>query len=150
MSPDTASVHEVRPSDWREPALEIVGCFFEHEGKHLLLLRQDAKPQGGTWGLPAGQVEKGESNLAAMGRELEEETGYSALSDELKFWKTLFVRFPEFDFSYHLFSLQLVQPHEVKLNELQHKDFKWVTPVDSFEVNLIPGQAECSMLFYSL
>lgn len=55
--------------------LRVVGCFLEYEGKFVLLHRHAHKPNGGTWGLPAGKVEPGESDTAAVLRELWEETG---------------------------------------------------------------------------
>lgn len=44
-------------------------------GLSLLLLRRVGEPMGGTWQPVFGHVEQGESALAAVWRELEEETG---------------------------------------------------------------------------
>ena len=63
--------------------MRVVGCFLEYDGKFVLLLRHVHKADGGTWGLPAGKVEPGESDETAMLRELYEETGYKALPKEL-------------------------------------------------------------------
>jgi 8-oxo-dGTP diphosphatase len=142
-------VFQTKPEDFKE-SVEIVGCFLEYEGKYLLLLRQDFKPQGNTWDLPAGRVEKGESIGEAMKRELKEESGYACTDDELKFFKTVFVRYPDSDFVYHMFQIQLREPYEVTIHLDEHKEFAWVSPKESLEMNLIGGQAECTKLFYRL
>lgn len=44
-------------------------------GRLLLVLRANA-PAAGTWSLPGGRVEPGETDAAALAREVREETGY--------------------------------------------------------------------------
>ena len=68
-------ISEVKPKNFA-PKYEVVGCFVEHNGKILLLHRQDNILQGNTWGLPAGRIEPGESPEEAMVREIKEETGF--------------------------------------------------------------------------
>ena len=50
-----------------------------HEGRVLLILREDAE----IWGLPGGQVEPGESIAEAARREVREETGLEVQLDRL-------------------------------------------------------------------
>ena len=38
------------------PLFEVVSCFVEHNGEIILLHRQSQKPEGDTWGVPAGKV----------------------------------------------------------------------------------------------
>ena len=38
---------------------QVAGCFCSVGNKFLLLKRHSDKPQGGTWCLPAGKIEKG-------------------------------------------------------------------------------------------
>jgi 8-oxo-dGTP diphosphatase len=57
------------------PRLGASACIWK-EGKVLLIQR--AKPPLGLWSLPGGQVEFGETALAAAGRELLEESGVTA------------------------------------------------------------------------
>lgn len=61
--------------------INIVGAFiFNDEGEVLLLQRHTEDLGGGQWGAPGGRIEPGETELAAMHRELREETGLSGLS----------------------------------------------------------------------
>ena len=57
------------------PRLGASACVWK-EGKVLLVQR--AKPPHGLWSLPGGQVEWGETSVAAAERELLEETGITA------------------------------------------------------------------------
>ena len=45
---------------------DVASCFVEHDGEILLLHRQDHKPEGNTWGVPAGKVDEGEEIMQTM------------------------------------------------------------------------------------
>ena len=47
---------------------EIAGCYCSFEDKLLLLKRHPEKPQGNTWGVPAGKIEKNEDPKIAVVR----------------------------------------------------------------------------------
>lgn len=55
----------------------IAGCIIEQEGKYLLCQRA-IPPRPGTWTLPAGFMESGETTEQAALREVWEETGVRA------------------------------------------------------------------------
>ena len=129
---------------------EIVSCFLEQDGKFLILLRQDSKPQGNTWGVPAGKIENDESASDAILRELEEETGYRATRNKLQLSNTVFVRYPEYDFVYHIYFLRLTSSHDVIIDPKAHKDFQWVSPQEALDKTLIPDLGACIKLHYKL
>lgn len=52
----------------------VGGIVFDSTGR-LLLIRRGRPPGKGLWSLPGGRVESGESDIAAVVRELREETG---------------------------------------------------------------------------
>ena len=61
-----------------EPGIiKAVGVWFlaRDTGRYLYLLRNDPKHPG-TWGLPGGKVEPGETLLGSMERECQEELGH--------------------------------------------------------------------------
>lgn len=55
----------------------IAGCIIEQDGKYLLCQRA-IEPRSGTWTLPAGFMENGETTEQAALREVWEETGVRA------------------------------------------------------------------------
>jgi 8-oxo-dGTP diphosphatase len=60
-----------------------VGAIVRDEYGRLLLIRRGHPPAEGLWSLPGGRVESGESDAAAVVRELREETGLRVEIGEL-------------------------------------------------------------------
>jgi 8-oxo-dGTP diphosphatase len=55
--------------------IRCVGAIVRDPSRRLLLVRRGHEPAMGTWSLPGGRVEEGESDAAAVAREVQEETG---------------------------------------------------------------------------
>jgi len=132
------------------PKFEVVSCFIEYHGKILLLHRQDFKPQGNTWGLPTGKVEGNEKLSEAMAREIREETSFDIPDSELKYFKKVYVMYPDYEFIYHIFSTKLKIQKKVLINSKEHKDFKWTSPKNSLKMSLIGDLDKCIKLFYKI
>ncbi len=98
-------IFEIKPEKFN-PKMEVVSCLIESNKQILLLLRQDCKNEGNKWGLPAGKVDQTDENtLAAIVREVKEETGIALLPLKVNYFKTFFVRYPMFDFKFMFFIL---------------------------------------------
>jgi len=63
------------------PRLGVSACVWR--GSHVLIIQRRKPPLAGTWSLPGGHVEAGETVRAAAQRELREETGVEADLDRL-------------------------------------------------------------------
>lgn len=59
----------------QERVIEVVAAVIEHEGMFLACRRRPEKAAGGKWEFPGGKIEPGETNEAALVREIQEELG---------------------------------------------------------------------------
>ena len=142
-------IYKEKPQNFN-PKFDVISCFIESDGEILLLHRQDHKPEGNTWGLPAGKVDAGESFLEAMTREVKEETGFVLPSSLLSYFGKVFVKYPEYDFVYHTYHTKLNQRQKVDINNTEHKDFRWISPKNALDMPLIQDLDACIKLFYKL
>jgi 8-oxo-dGTP diphosphatase len=62
------------PDDAR-PIVPCVGAVVQDDAGRLLLVRRGREPNRGSWSLPGGRVEPGETPAEAVVREVREETG---------------------------------------------------------------------------
>lgn len=142
-------LHATRPVNFSS-RFDVVSCFMIYEDKFLLLHRQDGSKEPNTWGLPAGKREKNETPMQAIRREIEEETGLKILLPKMKQHHTLYVRYPEYDFTYYIFHTDLTKDPEITLNPKEHKAFTWVTPKNALKMKLIRDLDGCIKLFFKM
>jgi len=142
-------IYREKPRDFNSK-FNVVSCFVEYDRKILLLHRQDHKPEGNTWCVPAGKVDEGEKILEATVREIREETGFGIPSSQIKYFGKVYVKYPEYDFIYHIFNTRLDKQQKVAINHNEHKDFKWISPKNALNVPLIQDLDACIKLFYKI
>lgn len=140
-------IYRVAPTEF-SPKFELAGVIVEYNGKILLLQRHINEDEGGKWGIPAGKVEINEPKDKTAARELFEETGLNALEENIKFSETLFVKYPNYDFLYHVFYLNLEEFFDVVIRPNEHLGFKWVVKEKLFEEDLVLGQDTCFRFFF--
>jgi 8-oxo-dGTP diphosphatase len=133
-----------------KPRFEIVSCYVEHDKEILLLHRHDHKSEGGKWGVPAGKIDKSENELEAMLREMREETGHKIIPHALKYLTKVYVRYPEYDFVYHMFKTELDERPKVILSETEHKAYQWISPAKALTLELVRDLDRCIKLFYKV
>jgi 8-oxo-dGTP pyrophosphatase MutT (NUDIX family) len=127
-----------------------VSVFIDAGDESLFLLRQEDKPQGNTWAMLAGKVQPGEELADAMVREIAEEVGLKVSASELKYFGAYYVRYPKYDYIYHIFSLSLQDRPAILLNQSEHKEYRWLKPVDALKLNLIQDEDSCVKWFYKI
>ncbi|VVB74357.1 ADP-ribose pyrophosphatase [uncultured archaeon] len=138
-----------KPADFN-PVFEVVSCFVEKKGKIILLHRQDHAREGNTWGVPAGKLKDKETLTEGVLREIKEETGITLKEPNLKYFKKIYVKYPNYDFVYHIFQTKIKGKEEIKLNPEEHKNYKWITPKNALKMNLIEDEDACIKLFYKI
>lgn len=118
-----------------------VGCIVEVDGNILLLQRQPHKCEPLCWGLVGGKVEADEDLLAAIRRELSEETGIIPEDDPLLLNEDVYdlsygrVSFP-------VFRLKFDKRPAISINEKEHLKYKWVKPRDIIKLDGMEGLDE--------
>jgi 8-oxo-dGTP pyrophosphatase MutT (NUDIX family) len=98
----------------------------------------------------AGKVQPGEELADAMVREIAEEVGLKVSASELKYFGAYYVRYPKYDYIYHIFSLSLQDRPAILLNQSEHKEYRWLKPVDALKLNLIQDEDSCVKWFYKI
>ncbi len=125
---------------------DCVACYCIHDGKFLILRRHKDKEEGEKYGLPAGKVHEGESLKQAVVREVKEETSIDI--HDPKFFKSVYVRYPGYDFMFHMFYIYLDENYDVKVKSDEHHDFRWVTYEEIQKLdNLMLGFKEVLEMF---
>jgi len=116
--------------------LNAVGIWFYSvsTSRYLYLLRNDPKHPG-TWGLPGGKVEQGESLLDAIKRECSEEIG--SFPDTIRIVPIEQFTSADNKFVYHTFFAVVADEFTPKLND-EHQGYAWVDS-DTIPKPLHPG-----------
>jgi mutator protein MutT len=129
------------PPDNFHPVVSVSACYCERFGKILLLKRATDTPQADTWGVPGGKLEKGESPLDALLREVYEEIGINLKIDKLTFIKTLYIQY-KIDYIFYMYykSFSDFDP-EIQLSQ-EHQGYTWTTPEEAIKMPLIAGGAQ--------
>ncbi len=135
----------LEPSPQFKLRVEIATLYIEDGNRLLFLHRQENKSQGNLWGIPGGKIEKNETPLQAVIREIKEETGYDFSNQPIQFLKTVYIEYNEKDhFVYHMFRVKMpFDPGAVKINFKEHKGFTWLTVDDALKLNLIKDEDYC-------
>jgi len=60
------------------------------------------------------------------------------------------VRFPDYDFIYHIFHEVLDELPEVSINPGEHKDFQWVEPAKTLGLPLMMDEDACIKMFFRI
>ena len=142
-------ISDEKPIDF-QPKFEVVGCFIEYHNNILLLKRSPFKPQPNTYGTPGGKVKLKETIIEAMIRETEEETSLKLSPNQLQFYKTKYVIYPEYQYLYHMFFYQCTNEPIIKINPTEHQDYIWINPQNALLLNLIQDEDYCIIDYYHL
>jgi 8-oxo-dGTP diphosphatase len=107
------------------PVVAVSAAIFR-DGR-ILLVKRAEQPAKGRWTLPGGRVETGETLVAAVAREVAEETGLTITVKELAGYREVILDEAVADRGRHFVILPFVAEWvsgEVKLNE-ELGDFRW-------------------------
>lgn len=116
-------------------------------GIEYLILKRKKHWKG--WEFTKGKIEKFELKRRTAKREVEEETGLKVLkikrfnvSGDYKYEKILKDRPRIIGQTYHLFAVE-VKKDKVKLDSIEHTNYKWLKFEDAMKLLTWPNQRKC-------
>lgn len=127
-----------RPQGRPGPIELCVGAVAVDDGR-LLLVRRARPPAEGSWSLPGGHVEVGETMAEAVVRELHEETGLVGVCDDLIGWAE------RIGDRRHLVILDFevtILDHAAPVADDDASDVAWVPLIDVRTLDLVEGLAD--------
>ena len=117
---------------------EVSTVFIEYDNKILLLKRAS----NNTWAVPGGKLEKYESAVSALNREIKEELQVSINENDLRYLKSFYVENSFMQYQLHVFHLKLNTLIDIKLNSKEHTDYVWQAKDKFSDLNLLEAQKE--------
>jgi len=138
-----------------EPEFKAAGCFLEYDARLLFLQkRDDARVEPGRWGHPAGKVKVSDDCIdSAVLREINEETGLELGKEDLFSWGLMCIRYPEFDFDYHVYRCNLNhlgQKPKIRIDVNEHQAYAWKTFDEARTMDLMRDEWDCLRKVYGL
>lgn len=128
--------------------IEVSTVFMEYQSTLLLLQRAAHKKCPGKWCIPGGKVEKEETPLMGLLREIKEELSIQPSLTEIRYEKSFFVMHFIMNYQLHLFQWTLKKRPSIQINLAEHQDFIWV-PISQFEtLSLLEGQSKAFRALY--
>jgi len=114
--------------DSEKKILRVVGCIIKHDSRMLMLFRSETETDPSLWGIPAGKVEEGETDLEAIIREVFEETGIQLEENQVEHLEELPIEYPNMTVVFPIFKVHLDEEAAVTLEPREHIDFGWISP----------------------
>ncbi|HEY4447680.1 MAG TPA: 8-oxo-dGTP diphosphatase MutT [Steroidobacteraceae bacterium] len=111
------------PNADRRSVLVVAGALFDGEGRVLIAQRPAGKTLAGRWEFPGGKVDVGESEHAALRRELREELGVEVIA--ARPFMRLAHAYADRDVE---LSLWIVERFAGEPRSLDAQALKWVSP----------------------
>jgi mutator protein MutT len=115
--------------------IRVVAAVIERNGRLLVCQRPIHKRHGGLWEFPGGKVEEGESDFAAVERELREELDVTVLAVEPVVFS---VTDPGSEFLIEFLSVFI----EGEPQALEHARLQWVTEEELLSMPLAPSDLQ--------
>ena len=134
-------ISESKPVDFQVD-VSVSGAFLLHGNEFLLLKRQPNKPQGTTWGLPAGKLNGGECPLQGAIREVGEEVGIHLDHSDLQHLTQVYFQTDACRYVFHIYGAQLEDRPLVDLSIDEHSEYRWCTFDEGRALELIHGGME--------
>src|SRR5215212_9935469 len=112
--------------------IRVVAAMIEKDGKYLITQRRPTATLPLLWEFPGGRVEEGETDEAALARELKEEMEVEVEVGD----RVIHVHhsYPHYDIDFRVYRCKLTRG-DVNINHKRVHDHRWVSPqeMDQYE-----------------
>jgi 8-oxo-dGTP diphosphatase len=114
--------------------MEVVAAIICMNGKVLCMRRGLGKYLylQNKYEFPGGKMEKGETQIEALKREIKEEMGYELNVTESDFFMTVEHQYPDFDITLHTY---LCKVSSLDFEQREHIGHRWLTPKNLAKVD---------------
>jgi 8-oxo-dGTP diphosphatase len=130
--------------------VEVSTVFMECNHNILFLQRASHKTLApSTWAVPGGKLEKEETPLEGLKREIQEELALYPEEGDLTYKTSFFVEHPAMRYRLHLFHWQLKELPKITLCPEEHQAFLWQPIEHVCLLPLLEGQLEAFHAIYS-
>lgn len=130
--------------------VDIATCYLRSGNELLFLKRQPHKPQGELWGIPGGKIDKEDDILQGMLREVKEETAIELLPEQIIEFGAVYIRYPHFDFTYHMYGYLLLGDRpDIIINQEEHTEYAWRSFKEAFSYPVILFEDTCTFLVWN-
>ncbi|TQQ85343.1 (deoxy)nucleoside triphosphate pyrophosphohydrolase [Peptacetobacter hominis] len=116
--------------------IEVVAAIIINNKKILSTQRGYGSLKGG-WEFPGGKIEKNETHIQALKREIKEEL--NACIEVDNFLITINHSYPDMNITMHCYICHLVDSN---IELLEHSDFRWLSKSDLDDVNWLPADID--------
>jgi 8-oxo-dGTP diphosphatase len=105
--------------------IRVVAAMIERDGKYLITQRRPSATLPLLWEFPGGRVEEGETDEAALARELKEEMAIDVVVRD----RVMHVQhsYPHYDIDFCVYACTLVAG---EIRNIRVHDHRWVAPTD--------------------
>jgi 8-oxo-dGTP pyrophosphatase MutT (NUDIX family) len=121
------------------PSLHVSGCFLEFNSKVLYIKRAPHISQPNTWCIPGGRLEKDETPLAGVLREVFEEVGIVLTEQQVCHVGKVQIRKPDIDYVFHLYHVVLAEMPALNLCLNECTEAQWLSLQEIKQLPLTPG-----------
>ncbi len=138
-----------KPDNFKS-SLRVVVCIIEYGNEVLFVKRSQNVSLPGTWSIPGGKVDPGETLEQAAIREIREECG--VVVSDLIYLATVYICNDEFDYEFTMFRYTALERPEVILDTYENDNYAWLDRQEVAKLDqqnlLIPKEMECLNLVY--
>lgn len=119
----------------RARTLVAAGLITDDQGRVLITRRRADQPHPLAWEFPGGKIEPGESPVAALARELDEEIGVAV--DVGRIWDVLYHDYGSFEVIMLVYHCRLGPGQQAKCLEV--KELAWCLPAELGAYDILPA-----------